>query len=95
MIRFAVQNASTPPTHNPCTASATLVLLEDLGQRQRSDENALDLIQADGVVGAIVELGRARGFVVSGLLCTLYCTAILQVGGNARSPDLNYYLTVL
>ena len=100
MIRFAVKNASTPPTNNPCTTSATMVLLnvmanifsnmmanilshEDLGQRQRSDENALDLIQADGIVGAIIELGRARGFVVSYLLRMLNCTTVLQIGGDA------------
>jgi hypothetical protein len=47
---------------------ANILSHEDLGLRQRSDENTLDarnsgagsLIQADRIVGAIIELGRAQ-----------------------------------
>src|SRR5512139_3769564 len=56
---------------------------QHMGQRQRSDKNPLDLIQADGIVGAVIQLRRARRFVVRDLRRMLDCTTVLQVGGNA------------
>ena len=39
-----------------------------MDQRQRSDQNPLYLVQTDRVAGAVIELGRARRFVVRYLL---------------------------
>src|SRR5450759_112642 len=60
---------------------------QHMGQRQRSDKNPLDLIQANGIIGAIVELRRARRLVVRDLLGMLNCTTILQVGGDSGGPE--------
>jgi hypothetical protein len=46
------------------------------------DQDALDLIQADGIIGAVIELGRARRLVVGDLLRMFYCTTILEVRGD-------------
>ena len=59
------------------------------------DQNPLDarnsgagsLIQADGIIGAIVQLGRARRLVIRNLLRMLNCTTILQVGRDARRTE--------
>ena len=51
------------------------------------DQNPLDLIQADGVAGAVIQLGRARRFVVGDLLRMLEYTTVLQVRRNARSSE--------
>ena len=51
-----------------------------------SDQNPLDLIQADGIMRAVIQLGRARRLVIRYLLSVFNCTTILQVGGNAGSP---------
>jgi hypothetical protein len=51
------------------------------------DQDALDLIQADGIVGPVIKLGRARRLVVRDLLRVLNCTTILQVRRNARCSD--------
>jgi hypothetical protein len=63
-------------------------------QRQSSDENPLDLIQPDGIIGAIIELGRARRFVIRNLeptapygLCMFNYTTVRQVGGDAGGPE--------
>ena len=53
--------------------------------RQRSDKNPFYLIQTDRIVGAVIELGRARRLVVRDLLGVLNCTTVLQVGRNASS----------
>jgi hypothetical protein len=42
------------------------------------------LIQADRIVGAVIQLGHARRFVVRDLLGMFNDTTILQVGGNAK-----------
>jgi hypothetical protein len=47
------------------------------------NENPLDLVQADGVVGAVIQLRRARRLVVRDLLRMLNCTTILKVRRNA------------
>ena len=39
-----------------------------MGQRQGSDQDALDLVQADRIVGAIIQRGRARPLVVRELM---------------------------
>jgi len=44
---------------------------------RRLDQDTLDLIEADRIVGAIIELGRARGFVVGYLLSVFDCATIL------------------
>jgi hypothetical protein len=66
---------------------ANILSHEDLGQRQRSDKDALNLIQADGIAGAVVELGRARRLMVRDLLSVLNCTPNLQVGRDASGPE--------
>jgi hypothetical protein len=43
-----------------------------------SDEDALDLSQADRIVGAVIELRRARRLVVGDLLTVFNCTTILE-----------------
>src|SRR5450759_4839554 len=60
---------------------------QHMGQRQRSDKNPLDLIQANGIIGAIVELRRARRLVVRDLLRILNCTTVLEVGSDASGPE--------
>ena len=60
---------------------------QHMGKRQGSDKNPLDLVQADGIVGAVIELGRARRLVVCDLLRMLDCTTVLQICGNAGSPE--------
>jgi hypothetical protein len=45
--------------------------LQHRGQRQSSDEDTLDLIQADRIVGAVIQLGRARRLVAGDLLRVL------------------------
>jgi hypothetical protein len=52
------------------------------------NENPLDLVQADGVVGAVIQLRRARRLVVRDLLRMLNCTTILQVRRNAGRTTL-------
>jgi hypothetical protein len=42
-----------------------------------------DLIQIDRVIGAVIELGRARRVMVGYLLLVHYCTTILQAGSGA------------
>ena len=55
---------------------------------EQLNEDALDLIQADRIIGAVIQLGRARRLVVRDLLSVLNCTTILEVSGNARcSPE--------
>jgi hypothetical protein len=59
-----------------------------MDQGQRSDKNPLHLIQADGIVGPVIDLRHARRLVVGdrrsrNLLRMLNCTTILQVGGDA------------
>jgi hypothetical protein len=58
------------------------------------DQDALDLIRADGIAGAVVQLGRARRLVVGDLepaaLCGLRmldCITILQIGRGVRVPE--------
>jgi hypothetical protein len=51
------------------------------------DQNALDLVQADGTVGAVIELGRVQRLMVRNLLRMFDCTAILQIGSNSGSPE--------
>jgi hypothetical protein len=42
-----------------------------------SDDDPLDLVQADGIVRAVIELRRARRLVILDLLRVLDCTTIL------------------
>ena len=51
------------------------------------DQNALDLIQTDGIVGALIQLGRAGRLVVRDLLRMLNGTTILQIGRNTGDPE--------
>jgi len=60
---------------------------QHMGKRQGSDKNPLDLIQADRIAGAVIELGGARRLMRRNLLCVFNCTTVLEVGGNARSPE--------
>src|SRR5512146_1689658 len=79
--------------HDPCSKVKPYSWVGEIASRAHNaeciyhdlslDDDALDLIQADGIVGAIIELGRARGFVVSYLLRMLNCTTVLQIGGDA------------
>jgi hypothetical protein len=52
-----------------------------------SNEDSLDLIQPDSIVGPIIQLGRARRLVVGDLLRVLDCTTVLQVRRNACGPE--------
>jgi hypothetical protein len=58
-----------------------------MGQRQRPDKNPLHPIQADGIAGAIIQLGRARRLVVGNLLRVLNCTTVLNIVGVAGSAE--------
>jgi hypothetical protein len=51
-----------------------------------SNQNPLDLIQADGIVGAVVQLSCGRRLVTRDLLGVLNCATVLQVGSDAGSP---------
>ena len=57
-------------------------------------ELPIDLIQADGIAGAVIQLGCTRRLavgplqrVVRDLLRMLNCTTILEVGGDARRAE--------
>ena len=50
------------------------------------DQDPLDLIQADRIVGAIMERRRARRLVVRDLPCVLYRTIVLFTLSILRSP---------
>jgi len=52
-----------------------------------SNENPLNLIQADRIAGSVIQFGRARRLVVRDLLGMLNCTTILQVVGIAGSLE--------
>ena len=43
------------------------------------DQDALDFIQTDCIVGSVIQLGRARRLVVGDVLGMLDCTTVLQV----------------
>jgi len=45
-------------------------------------QDALDLIQADSIVGAVIQHGRARRLGGRNLLRMLNCTTILQISGD-------------
>ena len=53
----------------------------------RLDHNLLDLVERDLVVGAVVELGRARAGVGGHLLGFFQGALALQVAGNPRRPE--------
>ena len=77
-----------------CRKGCASISSPRVAQLEISDQNAFDarnsgagsLIQADRVIGAIVELGRARRLVVRDLLRIFDCTTILQVHRNASCP---------
>jgi hypothetical protein len=48
---------------------------------------SLDLIDRNLVVGAVVEIGRLRAFVVSDLLGVLDGAADFEIGGNSGRPE--------
>jgi hypothetical protein len=54
---------------------------------ERSDRDSLDLIEADLVAPAVIELRRARTGVVGHGCCVFECAAILQVGGDAGGAE--------
>lgn len=54
------------------------------GSRRGSDHDALDLVQRDFVIGAVVELGGARGFVRSDSLGVFEGAAVKKERGDAR-----------
>jgi hypothetical protein len=58
-----------------------------MGQHQRSDQNSLDLIQANGIIGAIIELRRARRLVICDLLRVLDYTTVLQISGDPGGSE--------
>ena len=47
-----------------------------------SDQNPFDLIQAEGIIRAVIQLGRAQRLVGRNLLSMFNCTTILEVGRN-------------
>ncbi len=51
------------------------------------NHNLLYLVERDLVVGAVIELGGLRGFVVGDLLGLLDGAAVLEVGGDAGGPE--------
>jgi hypothetical protein len=59
------------------------------GDRKRafSNPDLLDFIEVNLVAGAVIELGRLRGFVVGDLLGVLDGAAAFEVGGYAGSPE--------
>jgi hypothetical protein len=79
------------PYHKCCASTS----LQRIDQLEMSDQNPLDarnsgagsLIQADRIVGAVIQLGRARRLMIRNLLSVLDCTTILQVRRNAGSPE--------
>ena len=56
-------------------------------RKRHLDEDALDLIQTDGIVGAVIQLGGARRLVGRNLLGAFNCTAILQISGDPGSLE--------
>ena len=52
-------------------------------QLDMSDQNPLDLIQADGIIGAVIQLRRTRRLVIRGLLRVLVTQLPLRV---TRAP---------
>src|SRR5437763_15625393 len=52
--------------------------------RTTSIRGLLDLVERHGIVAAIVETGRAGGFVPGHLLHEFQLAAVLQVGGNTN-----------
>ena len=53
------------------------------------NRNALDLIQRDRIVGAVIELGGARALMCGHRLRVLESAAGLEVGGDAgRAEDV-------
>src|SRR5882724_6546924 len=53
----------------------------------RSNQNPLDLIEGDGIPGAVIELGGARRFVGGDRLGVLDGAAVLQIRGDAGGPE--------
>ena len=49
--------------------------------------NSLDLIERDLIAGAVIELGRARGFARGDGLRVLERAAGLEIGGDARGAE--------
>src|SRR5919109_1598664 len=53
----------------------------------RSNQNPLDLVEGDGIAGAVVELGGARRLVRGDRLGVLNGAPVLEVGGDAGRPE--------
>lgn len=54
----------------------------------RLDQDPLDLIQADCIIGAVIELRRTRRLVIRDLLRMLDCTTVLQIGGDENRAEV-------
>jgi hypothetical protein len=61
--------------------------LRNRGRITRLDRDPLDLIERDGVAGAVIELGRPRALVRRHGLCILERAAGLEIGGDAGRPE--------
>jgi hypothetical protein len=55
--------------------------------RQPSNQDALDLVQANLVVAAVIELGRARRGMIGDHRGLLQRAAVLEVGRDAGGPE--------
>ena len=62
---------------NTISRTPSVRKLQHMDQRQRSNQNPLDLVQTDGIAGAVIQLGRARRLVVRDLLRVFNCTTVL------------------
>ena len=56
-------------------------------KRQPSDHNSLDLIEAELIAPAIVELRRARRGMVRHRRRLFECAAVLELGGDPGRPE--------